>query len=85
MGEQIAAVLMVLAVRNGQPYFVQSGGPAQQSLVFFAGQTPGCCDLLQKLGDGGFDPGGLRTVDLITLRETADRALAHVFLVNATE
>ena len=85
MLDQIGAVLVVVIVGDVQTHFMHARGPGEQLAVPVLIQVPGFGHLVEGLQRLGFDPCGLLHVDVITLHQEAQRAIANVLVVMAAQ
>ena len=84
IGHHVGTVLLVLAVRDGQPEFVHARGPGQrQAIVRF--QFPGAGDLVEQGQHGVFHALCVFCVHAVACGQRSDGGIARITLLGAAE
>jgi hypothetical protein len=83
--DQVGAMLVVVVVGDVQAHFMHLGGPAEQFAPDTVFQIPILGHLIERMQGLALDPHRLFQIDVVALHQRGQGALAHVFVVMATQ
>src|SRR5690606_38210635 len=83
--EQIAAVLVILRVRDVETDLVQARRPPEELAAARLAERPRRLDMIEQHADRPFDPLPLLLVDVIAALHAPNRSLARVLVAEAAE